>query len=242
MKLFNNRLRSFERGYLAFLMIAMTTTCFSLPVTQDRESPIAIVIHGGAGTINRELMSDEMENRYREVLKEAIDSGYQILKNDGSSTDAIIATITILEDSPLFNAGHGAVFNHDGNIELDASIMQGSDLNAGAVAAVSRVKNPITLALAVLEHSPHVMLVGEGAEMFAQQQGLVWSQMSTSKLNGDVFNWKRFSAKKKASLYQRLRQMLCLLHIDLMKRNWALWVLWPSTKMVTLPPERPLGE
>ena len=172
MKLFNNRLRSFKRGYLAFLMIAMTTTCFSLSVTQDRESPIAIVIHGGAGTIKRELMSDEMEKKYREVLKEAIDSGYQILKDDGSSTDAIIATITILEDSPLFNAGHGAVFNHDGNIELDASIMQGSDLNAGAVAAVSRVRNPITLALSVLEHSPHVMLVGEGAEMFAQQQGI----------------------------------------------------------------------
>ena len=153
-------------------MLALSSLYLSVSATESQESPIAIVIHGGAGTIQRELMSDEMESRYREVLANAIESGYQILKNDGSSTEAVIATISILEDSPLFNAGHGAVFNHDGNIELDASIMQGGDLNAGAVAAVSRVKNPITLALAVLEHSPHVMLVGEGAEMFAQQQGI----------------------------------------------------------------------
>jgi len=152
-------------------MLVLSSICFSLPVTQSKESPIAIVIHGGAGTIKRELMSDEMEERYHEVLAMAIESGYQILKDGGSSTDAIITTITLLEDSPFFNAGHGAVFNHDGDIELDASIMQGDSLNAGAVAAVSRVKNPITLALAVLEHSPHVMLVGEGAEMFACQQG-----------------------------------------------------------------------
>jgi len=153
-------------------VLALSSLYLSVSATESQESPIAIVIHGGAGTIQRELMSYEMESRYREVLANAIESGYQILKNDGSSTEAVIATISILEDSPLFNAGHGAVFNHDGNIELDASIMQGGDLNAGAVAAVSRVKNPITLALAVLEHSPHVMLVGEGAEMFAQQQGI----------------------------------------------------------------------
>ena len=153
-------------------MLALPSLYLSVSATESKKSPIAIVIHGGAGTIQRELMSDEMERRYRGVLAKAIESGYQILKNDGSSTEAVIATITILEDSPLFNAGHGAVFNHDGNIELDASIMQGSDLNAGAVAAVSRVRNPITLALSVLEHSPHVMLVGEGAEMFAKQQGI----------------------------------------------------------------------
>jgi len=153
-------------------VLALSSLYLSVSATESKESPIAIVIHGGAGTIQRELMSDEMERRYRGVLAKAIESGYQILKNDGSSTEAVIATITILEDSPLFNAGHGAVFNHDGNIELDASIMQGSDLNAGAVAAVSRVRNPITLALSVLEHSPHVMLVGEGAEMFAKQQGI----------------------------------------------------------------------
>jgi len=153
-------------------VLALSSLYLSVSATESKESPIAIVIHGGAGTIQRELMSDEMERRYRGVLAKAIESGYQILKNDGSSTEAVIATITILEDSPLFNAGHGAVFNHDGNVELDASIMQGSDLNAGAVAAVSSVKNPISLALSVLEHSPHVMLVGEGAEMFAQQQGI----------------------------------------------------------------------
>jgi beta-aspartyl-peptidase (threonine type) len=153
--------------------VVVALSYLSVSATDSKESPIAIVIHGGAGTIQREFMSDEMERRYRGVLAKAIESGYQILKNDGSSTEAVIATITTLEDSPLFNAGHGAVFNHDGNIELDASIMQGGDLNAGAVAAVSRVKNPITLALAVLEHSPHVMLVGEGAEMFAKQQGIV---------------------------------------------------------------------
>ena len=135
------------------------------------QAPVAIVIHGGAGTIKRELMSAEIEADYRATLTMAVSAGHAILTAGGTSRDAVIAAINILEDSPLFNAGHGAVLNHEGDVELDASIMEGRTLNAGAVAALSRVKNPINLANAVLESSPHVMLAGAGAEIFAEQQG-----------------------------------------------------------------------
>lgn len=132
----------------------------------------AIVIHGGAGTILRENMSPEKEAVYKAKLEEAIRVGYGILKNGGSSLDAVEKTINVLEDSPLFNAGKGAVFTNAGTNELDASIMDGSTLNAGASAGTKTVKNPINLARAVMEHSPHVMLSGAGAETFAMEQGL----------------------------------------------------------------------
>ncbi|WP_274474860.1 isoaspartyl peptidase/L-asparaginase family protein [Mangrovimonas aestuarii] len=132
----------------------------------------AIVIHGGAGTILKENMSSEMETAYKGKLEEAIRKGYSILEQGGSSLDAVEQTIKILEDSPLFNAGKGAVFTHSGINELDASIMDGSTLNAGASAGTTTVKNPIALARAVMEKSAHVMLLGSGAETFAQEQGL----------------------------------------------------------------------
>lgn len=131
-----------------------------------------IVLHGGAGTMRKENMTAETEAAYREKLAEALQAGYDILKNGGSSLDAVEQTIHILEDSPLFNAGKGAVYTHEGTHELDASIMDGRTRNAGAVAGVQRVKHPISLARQVLEHSPHVMLSGAGAEAFAAQQGL----------------------------------------------------------------------
>ena len=165
--------------YLSFssLQLALLTLIFcvalaaSVNASAADKHPVAIAIHGGAGTIRRELMSPEIEAEYRAILSKAILSGHKVLTAGGSSRDAIIATITLMEDSPLFNAGHGAVFNHEGNIELDASIMEGRTLNAGAVAAITQIKSPIKLANAVLDHSPHVMLVGAGAEIFAQQQG-----------------------------------------------------------------------
>ena len=138
----------------------------------DENAPVAIAIHGGAGTIQRDKMSPEMQGLYQAKLTEAVQAGHEILIKGGHSRAAVIAAINIMEDSALFNAGHGAVFNHAGDIELDASIMEGRVLNAGAVAGVGRIKNPINLANAVLEHSPHVMLMGAGAEEFAASQGL----------------------------------------------------------------------
>ncbi len=130
-----------------------------------------IVIHGGAGVIEKKYINDSLENTFRLKLKEAITTGHTILENGGSSIEAIKATINIMEDSPLFNAGKGAVFTHEMTNELDASIMDGATLNAGAVAGVKRIKNPINLALSVMNDSPHVLLAGAGAEQFALDQG-----------------------------------------------------------------------
>lgn len=127
----------------------------------------AIVIHGGAGTILKENMTDSLEIIFRQSLNEALDIGEKILAQGGSSLEAVEKTINYLEDNPLFNAGKGAVFTHDGKNELDASIMMGKDLQAGAVGGVSTVKNPISLARAIMEKSVHVMLIGKGAEEFA---------------------------------------------------------------------------
>jgi beta-aspartyl-peptidase (threonine type) len=134
--------------------------------------PITLVIHGGAGTITRANLSPEREQAYHAALRQALDSGYAVLANGGKSVDAVIAAIKIMEDSPLFNAGKGAVFTHDGRNELDASIMDGSNLMAGAVAGVTTIKNPITAAYAVMTRSEHVMLTGKGADEFAATQGL----------------------------------------------------------------------
>ena len=153
---------------LVFLVISCSENNQEVPTKQ----PIAIVVHGGAGTILKKNMSDEKEKKYKSKLEEAIRSGYQVLQNGGTSLDAVEQTIMILEDSPLFNAGKGAVFTHDKRNELDASIMEGSHLKAGAVAGVTRIKNPIRAARAVMEKSEHVLLAREGAEEFALLQKL----------------------------------------------------------------------
>ena len=158
---------------ILFLFTVLSICCCSennqeVPIKQ----PIAIVVHGGAGTILKKNMSDEKEKKYKSKLEEAIQSGYQVLQNGGTSLDAVEQTIMILEDSPLFNAGKGAVFTHDKRNELDASIMEGSHLKAGAVAGVTRIKNPIRAARAVMEKSEHVLLAREGAEKFALLQKL----------------------------------------------------------------------
>jgi len=130
-----------------------------------------LVIHGGAGVVAKEV-TPEKEKALRAELQRALEAGYVVLKSGGESLDAVTKAILVLEDSPLFNAGKGAVFNHDGKNELDASIMDGATVRAGSVANVHRVKNPILLARAVMEKSPHVMLVGDGAEQFAQSVGI----------------------------------------------------------------------
>jgi len=144
----------------------------------EKTENFGIVIHGGAGTILKENMSDSLEAAYKAKLKEAISAGYEILKNGGTSLDAVTYTINVMEDSPLFNAGKGAVFTHEGSNELDASIMDGATLNAGAVAGVKHIKNPIDLARDVMQKSEHVMLYGAGAEEFAQS--LNYKMMDTS--------------------------------------------------------------
>ena len=131
-----------------------------------------ILIHGGAGTILKKNMSAEKEAEYRNVLKKAIEVGYKILEDGGTSQEAVEKTIHVMEDSPLFNAGKGAVLNALGNIELDASFMNGNSLDAGAVSGVKTVKHPISAAIKVMEASPHVMLSGSGADSFAKEQGL----------------------------------------------------------------------
>src|SRR4051812_2026213 len=141
------------------------------PVRAADAPPIAIVIHGGAGVINRADMTSEREAQYRAGLEAARDAGYEVLEKGGSSLDAVSAAVRTLEDNPLFNAGIGAVLNRDGEAELDSSIMDGATLRAGAVANLKHVKNPIDLARAVMERSPHVMIAGAGAEEFALQQG-----------------------------------------------------------------------
>ena len=135
------------------------------------ESPVAIALHGGAGTIERGAMSEELEATYRKFLDDAVTSGYEQLREGRSGLDVVASVIQLMEDSPLFNAGRGAVYTWEGTHELDASIMHGENLDAGAVAGVSRVKSPIALARAVMEDSPHVMLAGAGAEAFALEQG-----------------------------------------------------------------------
>ena len=133
---------------------------------------ITLVIHGGAGTITRKNLTPEKELAYREALNKALQTGYAVLKKGGTSLDAVEATIRIMEDSPLFNAGKGAVFTHEGKNELDASIMDGSNLKAGAIAGVTTIRNPISTARRVMDKSEHVMMMGPGAEAFAKSQGM----------------------------------------------------------------------
>lgn len=140
---------------------------------QSPQNPrIGFIIHGGAGVIKRGSLTPEREKEYRVKLEEALLAGYKALQDGKSSLDAVEIAIRMLEDSPLFNAGKGAVFTNDGRNELDASIMDGKTQAAGAVAGLRHIKNPITLARAVMEKSPHVMMAGEGAEKFAREQKL----------------------------------------------------------------------
>jgi beta-aspartyl-peptidase (threonine type) len=135
------------------------------------DSRWSIAIHGGAGTILRENLTEAMRREYEAGLGEAVDAGARLLAEGGNALDAVAATVVLLEDDPHFNAGRGATFTFEGKIELDAAIMDGRTRAAGAVAGVTRERNPILLARAVMEHSPHVFLAGAGAERFAREQG-----------------------------------------------------------------------
>lgn len=159
-----------------FTLAATLTACSDhkkiVSNAEKPAGPITLVIHGGAGTIKRENMTPEKEQAYHVALTVALDSGYAVLERGGKSLDAVIAAIKVMEESPLFNAGKGAVFTNEGKNELDASIMDGSTLMAGSVAGVTTIKSPITAAYTVMTKSEHVMMVGKGAETFAEQNGL----------------------------------------------------------------------
>ncbi len=143
-----------------------------MTVPISNSSLIRLVIHGGAGTILPAKLTVERKKAYIQVLAESLSAGYEVLESGGSSIDAVIEAIKVMEDSPLLNAGKGAVFSHTGRNEMDASIMDGQTRKAGAVAAVTSIRNPICAARTVMTKSPHVMLIGEGAETFAAEQNL----------------------------------------------------------------------
>ncbi len=153
--------------------------------------PIAIVVHGGAGTIRREELDADKEAALRAALEQAVREGHAVLEQGGTSVEAAIAAVVVLEDSPHFNAGRGAVYNALGGHELDASLMEGAQRQAGAVAAVKGVRNPILLAHKVLTESPHVMLFGEGAEEFGRLHGVRFEDDSYFDTNFRREHWER---------------------------------------------------
>jgi beta-aspartyl-peptidase (threonine type) len=183
---------------MRFPFLTALAACLAAAVpaaTHGEEPMISIAIHGGAGVISRSSMTAENEQAYQADLGRALDAGYEVLEKGGSSLDAVVAAVKLLEDSPLFNAGKGAVFSHAGINELDAAIMDGATHKAGAVAGVRHVRNPIELARMVMERTPHVLLAGEGAEEFALEQGV-------SLVPGSYFfterRWKQLEEAQKS--------------------------------------------
>lgn len=203
---------TFNKIFTVFLITTILLSCKKQSsknhISSNIEAPVqvnefAIVIHGGAGYQTRNSISLELDSLVRNKLTEAIKVGHTILKNGGSSLDAVEKTIHVLENSPLFNAGKGAVFTHRETNEMDASIMNGTTLDAGAVAGVTEVKNPISAARKVMENSPHVLLSGKGANQFAQEQGIEIVDPSYFYTEDNLNRVKKIKAeslKKTASL------------------------------------------
>lgn len=158
----------------------------------------SIAVHGGAGTIVRKHMTPELEKAYHSGLEEAVAAGFEILANKGSAMDAVCAAVVKLEDNVLFNAGRGSVFTKNGTHEMDAAIMNGKTLEAGAVAGVQNVRNPITLAAEVLYHSPHVFLSGAGANHFALERGI---SMAPDEYFFSRFRYKQWIAVRDSDAY-----------------------------------------
>jgi beta-aspartyl-peptidase (threonine type) len=176
--------------YIIFGLLSILITACSAEKSPRPE--YVLVIHGGAGTMDRKDFTPELEKVYLDKLQEALDSGEAILKSGGTSLDAVTAAVIIMENSPLFNAGKGAVFSETGENEMDAAIMNGKDLSAGAVAGVRTIKNPILAARKVMEESKHVLLVRDGAEKFAREHGVEIVNPSY------FFDQKRYDALLKA--------------------------------------------
>ena len=160
----------------------------------------SIAIHGGAGTILRSTMTPELQTQYEAGLRDALDTGYNILASGGSSLDAVEAAVVKLEDFPLFNAGKGAVFNNVGGHEMDAAIMSGKGLEAGAACGISHVKNPVKLARAIMDHSEHVILCGAGAEQFARTQNLAFEDDAYFYIEQRYQQWQEALKEDKVQL------------------------------------------
>ena len=199
------KVRSFTLARVSLPLVVTLSLAASLPGFSHAQEGRAfrLVVHGGAGTILKENMSPELEKAYRDKLSEALLAGHNILKRGGSGLDAIEATIRILEDSPLFNAGKGAVFTNEGVNELDSAIMDGATLKAGAVAGVKRIKNPISLARLVMDKSPHVLMVREGAEAFAKQNGF---ELIDPKYFYTERRWKELEREKEKEKAESLKK------------------------------------
>ncbi len=175
-------------GLIATSLMGLSAQALSA----NTNTPFAIAIHGGAGTIEKSKFTAEQEQAYRNKLAEAVEAGYKVLEQGGESLDAVTTAIEILEQSPYFNAGRGAVYTYEGSHELDASIMDGRNRQAGAVSGIKHIESPIKLARLVMENSVHVMLSGQGAEEFAKEQGV-------SLVENNIFDTKhRYEALLKA--------------------------------------------
>lgn len=169
-------------------------------IKQRVPNSFAIVIHGGAGGVTRENHNQEQQEAYSQKLQEALDAGYAVLEKGGNSLDAVQAAINVMEDSPLFNAGKGAVYNSEGNQEMDAAIMDGKTLNAGAVAGVNHIKNPILAARMVMDSSEHVMLSGKGAEIMAEKFGIEMVESSYFFTEKRLNQLRKIQGKEKTQL------------------------------------------
>ena len=172
-------------------MIFFVIGCSS---SNNLDNNFGIVIHGGAGTILKENMTLELEKKYKNALREAVLIGYEILNNGGTSEKAVEKTINYLEDSPLFNAGKGAVLNFDGEVELDASFMEGKNLNAGAISGSKKIKNPISTAIKVMNSSSHVMLSGKGADDFAIEHNMQTVEQNYFKTESRINSLKKIKS------------------------------------------------
>ncbi len=182
-------MKKYLLGFISFTLLAFSSCQRATPRNEKIKGKYVLVIQGGAGVIEKKFMTPEKEKKYHDKLQQVIDSGVLILKRGGSALDAVTKCITLMEDSPLFNAGKGSVFNARGENEMDASIMDGKNLMAGAVANVHTIKNPILAARAVMEHTSHVLLISKGAELFAKKQGL---QMEDSSYFFTEKRWKSY--------------------------------------------------
>jgi beta-aspartyl-peptidase (threonine type) len=188
-------IRRFASSVLTILLTGVLTMAHAQTPSAVPNRPTAIAIHGGSGTINKGDLSASKEREIRKTLEHAVRAGHAILTSGGSSVEAVTTAITLLENSPHFNAGKGAVFNAEGKNEMDASIMEGAGLNAGSVAAVHNVRNPILLAEKVMTDSIHVMLMGQGAEQFARQQGISFED---DEYFWTEYRWQQFEKARAA--------------------------------------------
>ena len=194
-----------KRITILLLSLTILYSCELAKTTKEKTKTIernsfSIVIHGGAGGIKREYFTQEQQEAYSQKLQEALNAGYEVLNNDGNSLDAVQAAINIMEDSPLFNAGKGAVYNSEGNQEMDAAIMDGKTLNSGAIAGVNHIKNPILAARIVMDSSKHVLLSGKGAEIMAKKYGIEMVDSSYFFTEKRLNQLRKIQGKEKTQL------------------------------------------